>query len=242
MMIRDLIIEPVSSYIEGNPNNIILDFEKELLEYLAGDDANKYHCVITDSCTNAFKSCLYMNEYVYSLGLNYYLPKQTYISMYMALCESSTNIKMIDNRWVNYYKVGNILDSASYFEKGRLNDMFTNDIAYVILSFGNQKPLANNRGGAIIFKKDQIKYNILKRYVHNGRDSAIPVKDDVLLYSKSFGLIGERYNLVPEQVQVLLNKLRNKEIKEVDVSYKNYPDIRDIILILDNNIHENTKN
>ena len=34
MLIRDLIIEPVSSYIEGNPNNIILDFEKELLEYL----------------------------------------------------------------------------------------------------------------------------------------------------------------------------------------------------------------
>ena len=236
MLIRDLIIEPVSSYIDGNPNNIILDFEKELLEYLAGDNAKKYQCVITDSCTNAFKSCLFMNEYVYDLGLNYDLPKQTYISMYMALCEGSTNIKLIDNKWSNYYKVGNILDSASYFEKGKLNDMFTNDIAYVLLSFGNQKPLSNNRGGAIIFKKDQIKYNILKRYIHNGRDSAIPVKDDTMLYSKAFGLIGERYNLVPEQVSVLLNKLRNQEIKEVNNSYNNYIDIGEYLAFLDKKI------
>lgn len=236
-----LLCSEVSGYLPGNPNNIILDFEKELLEYIAGEDAQNYQCVITDSCTNAFKACLFMNEFVYGLDINYILPTRTYISMYMALVDEATDMELKDIKWYNYYKVGNIIDSAAYLRKDSLDALFFDDVDYVLLSFGNQKPLSNNRGGAIIFRKDSNKYNILKRYIHNGRDSAIPVKDDTLLYNRSLGLLGERYNLVPEQVSVLLNKLRNKDIKEVNTqlaSYKNYPDINEYILKLDKQVVE----
>lgn len=229
-----LLCSEVSGYIMGNPNNIILDCEEELLMYLAGDDWEDYKCVLTDSGTNAFKSCLYYNEVVRELNLEYNLPVNTYISMYMALQQyPDLNVNLTCNLWENYYKVGNIIDSAAYLPKGNLKDLFVDGVEFVILSFGNQKPLANNRGGAIIFKsyESREKYNFLKRYIHNGRDSAKRVEYDTLLFDLENRLfIGERYNIVPEQAKTLLGKIKDKSInKDVKVRWYNYPDIKNIL-------------
>ena len=221
---------PVSGYIPNNPNNTILDFEKELLSYMS-ETPEEFQCVITDSCTNAFKACLFYNEFVSGEDFYYYLPDRTYVSMYHSLMETVPNFKveLKDINWSNTYKVANIVDSAAYLPKGTINELFTDDIDFVLLSFGNKKPLANDRGGCIIFKRDFNKYNFLKRYTHNGRDSAIPVRDDKLLFVEYKGFVGGRYNLVPEQVVGLREKLKNNEIKNREASHLDYPSITEII-------------
>lgn len=219
-------IKPVSGYLENNPNNIILDFEKELLEYCS-NEPEEYQCVIVDSLTNAFGICLLINNITFK-DIDYILPDRTYISMYSTLHAHKCHEPVLkDIQWKDYYQVGNIIDSATYLPNKDLESMFKEDVDFVLLSFGNKKPLANNRGGAIIFKRNDTLYNFLKRYSHNGRDSAIPVsEDDLLLYGNR--IFGQRFNLVPEQVEVLRNKLKNNEVKEVFGNYLNYPSISEL--------------
>ena len=220
-------IKPVSGYLENNPNNIILDFEKELLEYCS-NEPEEYQCVIVDSLTNALDVCLFMNK-LEGKNFKLTLPAQTYISVYIT-CKDYGPIILKDINWENYYKIGNIIDSAAYLPFKELENIFNKnkEVEYLLLSFGNSKPLANNRGGAIIFKKDINKYNFIKRYVHNGRDSALKVEDDNILKINN-EVFGKRYNLVPEQVKILLEKLKKRDIKNIKSSYVNSPNIKRII-------------
>jgi dTDP-4-amino-4,6-dideoxygalactose transaminase len=219
-------ILPVSGHLENNPNNIILDFEKELLKHCSSKPED-YQCVIVDSLTNAFGMCLMVNNITFK-DIDYVLPDRTYISMYSTLHTHNCNEPILkDIQWINYYTVGNIIDSATYLPNKDLENMFTEDIDFILLSFGNKKPLSNNRGGAIIFKKNNTLYNFLKRYSHNGRDSAIPVdKDNLLCFNNR--IFGQRFNLVPEQVEVLRTKLKNNNINDVKGKYLNYPSITEL--------------
>ena len=91
-------IKPVSGYLENNPNNIILDFEKELLEYCS-NEPEEYQCVIVDSLTNALDVCLFMNK-LEGKNFKLTLPAQTYISVYIT-CKDYGPIILEDINWEN---------------------------------------------------------------------------------------------------------------------------------------------
>ena len=230
MRVSTITCKPVSGLLDGNPNNIILDFEKRMLDFLCEgkDYQHNYKAVLVDSATNAIELCCMVNrlENKFDKDKKVKIPNRTYVSVKNVFARYS-KIELVEEEWDNYYQVHNIIDSAGYLPIGELPYMFShglNGVDYVVLSFGNSKPFPMNKGGMIIFQKDYLKikslknshkknaslegskYSLLKRLAHDGRDSALKVEDDILLEinGKNESM---KCNLVPEQVKDGLSRI-----------------------------------
>ena len=232
---------PVNGWKYKNPNNTILKFQRECLKWLTGKYFSEYQAVLIDSATNALDLVLNYNKNILCSKVeNVSIPSRTYVSIYIKCLDYYKNVKTTEYKWKDFYRIQNtnVVDSAGYFPKGKLDEIFNSSkgIEFVIFSFGNAKPLAMNKGGLIVFKKGNIpntgisKYDYFKRMSHDGRDSSIPVSEDKLL--KVNGRVqGCKYNLVPEQVKIGLKKLQHKDIRselELPYSYKKYPNLKNI--------------
>jgi hypothetical protein len=236
MKIKTITCEKVSGKIQDNPNNLILDFEERMLNFLCEgkDYQHNYKAVLVDSATNAIELCCMVNKMESKFNSQKIeIPNQTYISVKNVI-HRYNKIELVDIEWDNYYQVHNIIDSAGYLPIGELPNIFGegfNGIDYVVLSFGNSKPFPMNKGGLIIFKKDNMKikslsytkklneklgkisrYSLLKRLSHDGRDSALKVEDDTLLEINGKNP-AMKCNLVPEQVKDGLFKLLDENFK-----------------------------
>lgn len=217
--------KPVSGKLPGNPNNIILDFENKFLDMICSPNKrDQYQAVLVDSATNAFELCCIVNQ-IENKKFIFDIPENTYVSVPQVISRYH-KYRLVKKEWTNWYRMGNIIDSAGYIPIGKdLDELMLFSTDYLVLSFGNAKPFPMNKGGLIIFNKKKLKiksiynsdelndyldtinrYDLLKRLSHDGRDSALPVKDDELLRVKG-KLIGRKFNLVPEQVKPYLFKL-----------------------------------
>lgn len=245
--------KPVSGKLPGNPNNIILDFENKFLDIICSPNKrDQYQAVLVDSATNAFELCCIVNQ-IENKKIIFDIPENTYVSVAQVISRYH-KYKLVNKSWENWYGTGNIIDSAGYIPMGKeLDNMLAfNKADYIILSFGNAKPFAMNKGGLIIFTKKKLKiksiynsdelnryldtinrYDLLKRLSHDGRDSAIPVSEDELLRVKG-KMVGKKCNLVPEQVKPYLFKLLNYQddreafingLQKKTVGSNNYPNI-----------------
>lgn len=251
---QTIICPPVTDNVIGNSNDKIIEFQDAFLELVAGDDKDQFQCVLVNSCTSAIELCLYANI-LNRENLRYFIPEQTYISIpqivdrVIGKFRDNGTYSVEDIKWVNYYNIGNIIDSAAYIPNGCLKDMFLNskeDIDYICFSFGNSKPLKMDQGGMIVFRKDHTvgipqnitipAYDFFKRASHNGRDSALSVMGDFKLNKSllaiydsqipSNGHFGFKMNLVPEQVEKGLGVIQSKRIDHKTVTYEDYPNIR----------------
>lgn len=246
--------KPVSGIIPGNPNNIILEFEKKILDFICNmKKRDQYQAVLVDSATNAMELCCMVNK-IENKKFIFDIPKKTYVSVPQTISRYH-KYRLIDKEWNDWYKMGNIIDSAGYIPTGGELDKMLSDLNtdYVVLSFGNSKPFPMNKGGLIIFNKKKLKiksiynsnelneyldtitrYDLLKRLSHDGRDSALPVSDDELLRVKG-KMVGKKCNLVPEQVKPYLYKLLSYQndrklfigdLQKNRVGSIKYPDIK----------------
>ena len=147
------------------------------------------------------------------------------------------------DRNVDYINIGN------KFNKITLEEMFSQneDIEFIVFSLGEnlKKPFKEfefGRGGVIVFRSTKLEtigyYNFLKRYTHNGRNSAVKVVDDngllnykeesiitilglEILYDEKHHHPGIRANVIPQHTEKILKEL-NKRInvkKYIDSNY-----------------------
>ena len=84
-----------------------------------------------------------------------------------------------------------IIDSAGtlmanqcrHYNYSNYDDVIDNENIFTVVSFGSSKPLSLGVGGAILFNKfnhnSENIYNILKRFIHDGRDSSKPVNEEI---------------------------------------------------------------
>lgn len=134
--------------------------------------------------------------------------------------------------------------------KVTLEEMFSQneDIEFIVFSLGEnlKKPFKEfkfGRGGVIVFRSTRLEtisyYNFLKRYTHNGRNSAIPVIDDLfslleykeeyiisifgleILYDEKFHNPGIRANVIPQHTEKILKEL-NKLVNRKKYIKSNY--------------------
>ena len=187
-----------------NNNDFITLFEKRLSEYTGAP-----YVVLTDSCTSA----IFLSMKIKNIKKTK-IPKNTYISVPQTLYHCGISFTYNNNKWEKYYKFSgtNIYDYAVHFKKG----MYKKDTIQC-LSFHQKKRLNIGKGGAILLDNYN-DYLILKRMVHDGRDSSISVKDDKNI------IIGYHMNMTPDDAAkgvLILNQIQ--EYKKY--TYKDYPDI-----------------
>lgn len=232
MKFKTITCKDVSGKLPNNPNNLILEFEERMLDFLCEGKSykNDFKAVLVDSATNAIELCCMLNKMEGKFNSKEIeIPNQTYVSVKNVISRYN-KVKLVDYKWDHYYLVHNIIDSAGYLPIGELPEIFGdgfNGIDYLVLSFGNSKPFPMNKGGMIIFKKDYLKiksiyyskkmneklgeiskYSLLKRLSHDGRDSALKVEDDTLLEINGINP-SMKCNLVPEQINDGLIRLQD---------------------------------
>lgn len=202
-----------------NNNEFILMFERLLSKYTGAP-----YVALTDSCTNAIFLTIQ-----YLIKINYFndkeisglkIPKNTYVGVAQQIIHCGMKLEYESREWNGMYKIGgsNIYDAAVGFKK----NMYVAD-TFQCLSFQQKKKLAIGKGGAVLCD-DEAAYKYIKRISHDGRDSAIAVKDDLDI------ILGWHMNMTPEQASsgiLLLNQLGDGEGK-IGCSL-DYPDISGII-------------
>jgi dTDP-4-amino-4,6-dideoxygalactose transaminase len=190
--------------------NKILEFEKALADYTGAP-----YAISTDCCTHAIELC-----FRYKNIKRVKFTAFTYVSIPMLMHKLNVDYELIPEKWVGEYRFygTDIWDSARRLEK----NMYQHGMMQC-LSFGNSKPLDNNRGGAILLDNEQSYKEIIKmRY--DGRDLKISPWSE----QKDFKL-GFHYKLNPEECITALEKL--KKYKDVKPYYIEYPDCRKIKIL-----------
>lgn len=157
-------------------NNI--DFIRMFEQKLAQFCGTRY-AVCTDCCTNAILISLHLKIILGELKKTEKLiiPAKTYMSVPMTLKLFGFNVVMNETYdWEESYDILDskfnsigIVDSAVSFYEGMSNYI---DKKLICLSFQQKKRLNLGRGGAILLN-DKDKYELLKRLVHDGRNSHI---------------------------------------------------------------------
>lgn len=153
-----------------NNDTFITQFEQQLAEY-----AGAPYAVVTDRCTNAIVLCLeYLRHTGYPMD-TLAIPTNTYISVPMTLLNYGYNISLEHIQWAGQYQIGNtpVYDSAIGFDEG----MYIPG-SMQCLSFQQKKRLAIGKGGAILCDDKQAA-TTLRRMRHDGRDSSVPVVQDI---------------------------------------------------------------
>ncbi len=195
-------------------------FEARLCEYTGF----KY-AVCVDCCTNGILISLEMLRRLGCIDKNSAIgiPRNTYMSVPMTLINNGWKMDLTDEHWSGFYRVGNtkVFDSATDFHENMSHD-YDND-SIVCVSFQQKKRLSLGRGGVILMNSEDY-HAILKRMVHDGRNSKLSQvlevnenPDDIIL--------GYHCYLEPEKAALGITKLNQPLPEYVKHSFLEYPDL-----------------
>lgn len=187
----------------------IYQFEQAL-----GEITGAPYVVMTDCCTHAIELCLRYERMTF-----YEIPARTYISVPMVMHKLNKAYVYTDVEWVGEYRLGPttcIWDSARLLATG----MYRQGMMQC-LSFGHDKPLAIGHGGAILLDDEQA-YNRLIRQRSDGRDLKITPWES----QKTFE-VGYHYRPTIEDA---VRGLELLPTVDQTPKYKQYPDLREIII------------
>lgn len=190
--------------------NELYQFETELAEFTGAP-----YAIATDCCTHALEVCFrYFN--VKSTQFTY----NTYLSVPMLMHKLKIEYTLINDDWYHageyqFFNTG-IWDSARLLKK----NMYRRGCVQCV-SFGFNKPLNLNHGGAILLN-DKVDYERLSCMVRDGRDLKISPWENQKIFN-----VGYHYSMRIETA-----KLGSEKIKTFSGSsnVKHYPDLREIII------------
>lgn len=169
--------------------------------------------VMTDCCTHAIELCL-----------RYEKPKKvaftatTYLSIPMLMRKLNIPYILESEDWTGEYRIHGtrIWDSARKLSAG----MYRQGMMQC-LSFGHDKPLSIGHGGAILLD-DETAYKKLIRQRYDGRDLSIGPWQDQKVFE-----VGYHYRPTIEDAERGLELLQTLDQTS---KYKQYPDLREIII------------
>lgn len=187
----------------------IFEFEQALAEFTGAP-----YAVMTDCCTHAIELCLRFDK-VKSCSI----PAHTYLSIPMTMHKLDISYEYVDIKWLGEYQLTGtrIWDSArllrkSMYRSGQLQ----------CLSFGHSKPLEIGRGGAVLTDDVEI-YDILGQQRYDGRDLSVSPWESQRTFH-----VGYHYKPTPEEA---IKGLELLPTVDQEPKYKQYPDLRNIIII-----------
>lgn len=187
----------------------ITEFEQALAEFTGAS-----YVVMTDCCTHAIELCLRV-DHIKRCSI----PAHTYLSIPMTLHKLNIEFDYTDIEWVGEYQLTGtrVWDSARLLKQ----DMYRSGMLQC-LSFGNDKPLAIGRGGAVLTDDVEV-YSALKRKCYDGRDLSISPWEQQKVFH-----VGYHYKPTVEEAVRGLQLLPtiNQEPK-----YKQYPNLREITIL-----------
>lgn len=188
----------------SDPYQVVRDFEKALAEYTGAP-----FVVTTDSCTSALMlCCAYLQVGEVSI------PRQTYISVPMAILNAGGKVQFDKREWKGWYALHPtaIIDSALHFTSG----MYRFGL-FQCVSFHYNKHLKIGRGGAILLDSRRAAEQ-LKLMRFNGR-AEIGIHEQ-----KDIKVRGWNCYMTPEQAARGLRLLSTLPKDNPDIE-DTYPDI-----------------
>lgn len=169
--------------------------------------------VMTDCCTHALELCLR-----YEKPTNCAFTAYTYLSVPMTMRKLYIKYRLISEEWTGEYQLHGtrIWDSArklqlGMYRKGQMQ----------CLSFGHDKPLNIGHGGAILLD-DAAAYKTLLAQRYDGRDLTISPWQNQKVFE-----VGYHYRPTIEDAVRGLELLSSVD---QEPKYKQYPDLREIII------------
>lgn len=188
--------------------NKIKEFEQAL-----GQLTGAPYVVMTDCCTHALELCLR-----YDNIRRVVFPAHTYLSIPMTMHKLGIEYNYSDKLWTGEYQfIGTrIWDSARKLQMGmyRPGQM-------QCLSFGFDKPLDIGHGGAILLD-DANAYKTLLAQRYDGRDLTISPWQKQKIFN-----VGYHYRPTIEDA---VRGLELLPLVDQEPKYKEYPDLREIII------------
>ena len=186
----------------------ITEFESALAEFTGAP-----YAVMTDCCTHAIELCLR-----YDKSSRVLFPARTYLSIPMTMHKLGISYDYTDKLWTGEYQfIGTcIWDSARLLKEGMYRPG-----QLQCLSFGYDKPLSIGRGGAVLTDDVEV-YRTLKHQCYDGRDLSISPWEDQKIFK-----VGYHYKPTIEEAVKGLELLPNID---QEPKYKEYPDLREIII------------
>jgi dTDP-4-amino-4,6-dideoxygalactose transaminase len=171
------------------------------------------YAVMTDCCTHAIELCLR-----YDNIQRVTFPAHTYLSIPMTMHKLGITYNFNDKLWTGEYQfIGTrIWDSARL-----LKERMYREGQLQCLSFGFDKPLSIGRGGAILTDDVEV-YDVLSQQRYDGRDLTISPWENQKIFR-----VGYHYKPTVEEAVKGLELLPGVD---QTVKYKEYPDLREIII------------
>ena len=187
----------------------ITEFEQALAKFTGAP-----YAVMTDCCTHALELCLRVDRVKRCS-----IPARTYLSVPMTLCKLNIEYDYQDHDWLGEYHISGtrVWDSARLLKQG----MYRAGMLQC-LSFGYDKPMSIGRGGAVLTDDVEV-YDVLKRQRCDGRDLTISPWENQKIFR-----IGYHYRPTIEEAVRALELLPTVD---QEPKYKQYPDLREIIII-----------
>ena len=186
----------------------IYEFEQALAEFTGAP-----YAVMTDCCTHAIELCLR-----YDNIQRVTFPAHTYLSIPMTMHKLGIKYNYNDKLWTGEYQfIGTrIWDSARLLKQGmyRAGQL-------QCLSFGHSKPLEIGRGGAILTDDVEV-YDTLIQQRYDGRDLTISPWQQQKVFR-----VGYHYKPTIEEA---VRGLELLPTIDQEPKYKEYPDLREIII------------
>ena len=191
----------------------ILQFERLLAKKTGAP-----YAIMTDCCTHAIEMCLRYKQVKRTQFTAY-----TYLSIPMTMHKLGIEYELVPEKWTGEYRFygTDIWDSARRLEEGMYRPGMMQ-----CLSFGHNKPLQIGHGGAILLD-DKEAYGILLQQRYDGRKLDCSPWETQQVFK-----VGYHYRPTIEDARIGLEKLH---FVDEPPKYHQYPDLRDITIIGDNN-------
>lgn len=194
-------------------------FEEIVAEYTGAE-----YGVATDSCTNSIFLCLKYYDHIRKglLKRPVHVPRNTYLSVPMAVKHAGYEVEFKTNKWSGVYDLSPypIVDSATRFSRG----MFSRDglpptQEFMCLSFHTKKHIPIGRGGMILTNNREA-VTWLKQARFDGRKSMF--FNDIV----DVDVMGYHMYMTPEQAARGIELFyRLPEDNDDLATWESYPDI-----------------
>lgn len=217
-----------------NNMDFVDEFEKKIAKY-----TGFAHAVVVDCCTNGILlSCELLNRIgLVKKSCPIQLSKWTYMSVPMTLKNNGWTPYLIDDRWTQFYEIGNsgIFDSATDFHENMHDDYEMHKNGLVCVSFQQKKRLSLGRGGAIL-TDNQSFADFLRRLRYDGRNPYMCDIDELKLQPQRI-LCGYHCYMEPDKAAkgiLLLNQHESMLKPYVKHSWNEYCDLTQIDYLWNN--------
>lgn len=208
-----------AGYVFDDARDVVEIFEKRVSEF-----AGSKHAISVDSCTHGIELSL---RWLISIGelsqrSTLFVPANTYISIFWTLKQMGFSVRFEEKEWEGVYQIEGtrVYDSAVRWKR----NMYIKDSLQCV-SFQIKKIIPIGRGGVILTDDDNAA-KWLKLSSYDGRDLTTPYDQP-----GHVKMNGYHYYLPPEECArgiILMDKIK---FQGDSASYKNYPDINQIIKV-----------